>query len=990
MDSNGNDDIAKRAMLVKMKTNRKKLFVLREDSASQPARLEYYDSEKKFKSGAAAKRSIILKNCFSINPKSDARHKHAIVLYTKDDCFGVAFENEAERQDWLTVMVELRSQSIEDSTLTMKPLFEHVWPVKVRARGLGCERAIPPGDYRLCLTNSDISLIRMRHEDADIVIPLDVVRRCGHSHDFFFLELGRSAVTGPGELWLQVEDSVISQNMHEAILTAMKNNTSVLPSFHIRTRTGSNVSQGQRSRKTPGSSLPGRSYTFSDSRGKVKTSSPLSRRISCETSSTSIAAGSLPDRYSRQDSDHPSIDDTDMGYPSSGSGRSMTPEECIKEEEVQEVQEDDYFPMNPNAQIPDLNTVPLPDVSDYLSFKPLGSTSVPDSDYMAMPGNVGTCKPSVTDHVPAQPESAGRGIALARAGSLAAKTGKSTADTDYMQMAVSQGAAKAAAETGVKRDTASRTRLSTTASAKATSDYVAMKVPTDEGYMDMKVGMNRVTDEPLHGSGSSVSSVMSLTSGTVSSSAVSSRSGNVEKPDVVAYHSLSRLQELSSEGYIEMSANSRNISSLQQNTPVHMHLDIIPSFLHDSDHERAAGTGGSEDFPPKRAYSVGSKPQPTKQLTSGSYVDMSVGVGAGLHQSLKNESEKSCSAPHLNEDTRTSHRPLSGAAAAEIGDHFMELDFHRKADAGGKDFRARASSGGSRDLTARMLSHNAKDALARITFFRRGTGGLSDSLRRPRTSTICQETLRPRTSSFGTSIDDSRPRSSSGGNARLRDVFGPETLLGARRLGAMHRVTSKRSSVESSADSLVAGADYLDMMCGTAAARNIPKTTQQPTDQYIVMRPGEMIAANQDTCEVSQRTARSTDQLSSSQEPAGSVGNVQSTPSSRDQPEPALTLAVSSESKVPAPFDLGVSFRLHYAASDQAGRSASRNAAVTDSAAAPDVLKSQQSAVSQDQSAVGRAALDQQAARTAESQSLSSTSLSHDYAQMDFSRSSKK
>ena len=51
-----------------------------------------------------------------------------------------------------------------------------------------------------------------------MLVQLDVIRRCGHSHEFFFLELGRSAVTGPGELWLQVEDTVIAQNMHEAIL----------------------------------------------------------------------------------------------------------------------------------------------------------------------------------------------------------------------------------------------------------------------------------------------------------------------------------------------------------------------------------------------------------------------------------------------------------------------------------------------------------------------------------------------------------------------------------------------------------------------------------------------------------------------------------------------------------------------------------------------------------------------------------------------------
>ena len=44
------------------------------------------------------------------------------------------------------------------------------------------------------------------------------IRRCGHADCFFFIELGRSAATGAGEMWIQVEDQIIAQNMHETIL----------------------------------------------------------------------------------------------------------------------------------------------------------------------------------------------------------------------------------------------------------------------------------------------------------------------------------------------------------------------------------------------------------------------------------------------------------------------------------------------------------------------------------------------------------------------------------------------------------------------------------------------------------------------------------------------------------------------------------------------------------------------------------------------------
>ncbi|OXB75769.1 UNVERIFIED_CONTAM: hypothetical protein H355_012278 [Colinus virginianus] len=48
------------------------------------------------------------------------------------------------------------------------------------------------------------------------------IRRCGHSENFFFIEVGRSASIGPGELWMQVDDSVVAQNMHETFLETMK------------------------------------------------------------------------------------------------------------------------------------------------------------------------------------------------------------------------------------------------------------------------------------------------------------------------------------------------------------------------------------------------------------------------------------------------------------------------------------------------------------------------------------------------------------------------------------------------------------------------------------------------------------------------------------------------------------------------------------------------------------------------------------------------
>lgn len=101
------------------------------------------------------------------------------------------------------------------------PAFKEVWQVKVWPKGLGQAKNLV-GIYRLCLTDKTVNFVKLNSDAAAVVLQLMNVRRCGHSENFFFVEVGRSAVTGPGEFWMQVEDSVVAQNMHETLLEAMK------------------------------------------------------------------------------------------------------------------------------------------------------------------------------------------------------------------------------------------------------------------------------------------------------------------------------------------------------------------------------------------------------------------------------------------------------------------------------------------------------------------------------------------------------------------------------------------------------------------------------------------------------------------------------------------------------------------------------------------------------------------------------------------------
>ncbi|XP_030018111.1 insulin receptor substrate 2-B [Sphaeramia orbicularis] len=242
------DDIRKCGYLRKQKHGHKRFFVLRAASHLGPSRLEYYDSEKKFRnslrSAAAAaasggavapsspKRVIYLYQCFTVNKRADSKNKHLIALYTKDEYFAIVAENEQEQEDWYVAVSEqmnegkkghLDSDDLDDGYGTVTPgtVFKEVWQVHVKPKGLGQTKNLT-GVYRLCLSTKTIHLVKLNSETPCVNLQLMNIRRCGHSESFFFIEVGRSSSIGPGEIWMQVDDSVVAQNMHETILETMK------------------------------------------------------------------------------------------------------------------------------------------------------------------------------------------------------------------------------------------------------------------------------------------------------------------------------------------------------------------------------------------------------------------------------------------------------------------------------------------------------------------------------------------------------------------------------------------------------------------------------------------------------------------------------------------------------------------------------------------------------------------------------------------------
>ncbi|OCT95385.1 insulin receptor substrate 2 [Xenopus laevis] len=259
-NNNNSSSVKKCGYLRKQKHGHKRFFVLREAGEGCPAaRLEYYESEKKWRSkSAAAKRVISLDSCLNINKRADAKNKYLIALYTRDEYFAVAADSEQEQESWYRALTELLSSGrgvkeasgcagtggccccpgtancttscttnhlalTEDYGLITpaNAVYKEMWQVNLKPRGLGQIKNMT-GVYRLCLSARSISFVRLNSETPSVTLQLMNIRRCGHSDNYFFVEVGRSASTGPGEIWMQVDDTVVAQSIHETILEAMK------------------------------------------------------------------------------------------------------------------------------------------------------------------------------------------------------------------------------------------------------------------------------------------------------------------------------------------------------------------------------------------------------------------------------------------------------------------------------------------------------------------------------------------------------------------------------------------------------------------------------------------------------------------------------------------------------------------------------------------------------------------------------------------------
>ncbi|XP_068575752.1 insulin receptor substrate 1-like [Cebidichthys violaceus] len=238
--------VVKQGYLGKLDRNHRRYFVLRAGSHTGPSRLEWYKNQEKFTAveksagkgapfGSSKQGVIYLRCCLGVSRSGSSRKGHTVALYAKDQTMVLAVEDQWEQEDWylaIKKLIEEERKDVEheegfdeedDGYCTLPPaaFFKEVWPITVTPIGLGCSKSLA-GESRLCLTATSLVLVRVTAGSnlSSVTIPLLSVRRFGHLDGSFYLELGRSAPNGPGEIWMRARDQgnpAVGQHIHEVV-----------------------------------------------------------------------------------------------------------------------------------------------------------------------------------------------------------------------------------------------------------------------------------------------------------------------------------------------------------------------------------------------------------------------------------------------------------------------------------------------------------------------------------------------------------------------------------------------------------------------------------------------------------------------------------------------------------------------------------------------------------------------------------------------------
>ncbi|KAM8903007.1 uncharacterized protein AB9W97_007387 isoform 2-T2 [Spinachia spinachia] len=240
-------DVEKQGYLGKLHRSHRRYFVLRAGSHTGPGRLEWYKNQEKSAGKAALFGSsklgvMYLRCCLGVSRSGSSRKGYTVALYAKDETTVLVVEDQWEQEAWYLAFRKVMEEERKDEgraegcdeeddgycTMPSAASFKEVWPVTVRPTGLGSTKSLA-GESRLCLTAASLILVRATacgdSSSSSLTIPLLSVRRFGHLDGSFYLELGRSAPNGPGEIWMGARDQgnpAVAHHIHEVVIETVR------------------------------------------------------------------------------------------------------------------------------------------------------------------------------------------------------------------------------------------------------------------------------------------------------------------------------------------------------------------------------------------------------------------------------------------------------------------------------------------------------------------------------------------------------------------------------------------------------------------------------------------------------------------------------------------------------------------------------------------------------------------------------------------------
>jgi len=229
--------ILMKAILKKIKKNNqftKKFFVLYDRTADIPAKLVYFDSEKKYLHNRfQPKREIILKTCLNINRRRDAKDARGqefigLDIYTPEDRLQISFDNhEEELNEWLENLLILHQGATNNYGRKPQPNFDVIWQVNLKGfepdAGNDVRGHPMVGSYRLGVTPEYIELFRLGEERGK-KLHHPCIRKfmLKDKQKVLGIDLGRTSPIGPGVLSLESEEKDSILHLHDSLVKAMR------------------------------------------------------------------------------------------------------------------------------------------------------------------------------------------------------------------------------------------------------------------------------------------------------------------------------------------------------------------------------------------------------------------------------------------------------------------------------------------------------------------------------------------------------------------------------------------------------------------------------------------------------------------------------------------------------------------------------------------------------------------------------------------------